>query len=161
MEDNKERFWSIIYICIIVFQIIVNIFGNIYISINSKEQKNIVIASAEEYKKVGFDKSLEITQIELKNVAENAISFIHNLLIEQYALLVISFLCFIPCALRRYIEKEVCREYQMLEILCIIFTIISVIYNVKGVFDLIGTQNQACEYYRNIFQILGKLMETL
>ena len=156
-----ERIWLFIYLGMILFQLLINMTGNFYISVNSKEQKEIVIASADQYKEAGFDAALEISQEEVKNVGKNALAFLQNLLIGQIVLVVVSALGFLPAAVCKYIGKEIRGEYRILEGVCLIGSGMAFLYNLKGVFEQISMYSQVYGYFKNILDIMDKLANTL
>lgn len=161
MMKEKERLWLFIYLGMIIFQLLANVAGNLYISANSKEQRDIVIASADQYKEIGFDAALEISQEEVKRVGENALAFLHNLIWGQIVLLVISAVGFIPAAISKYIDKEISSEYQILAWVCMIGSGGAFLYNLKGVLEQISMYNQVYGYFGAILNIIEKLMNTL
>ena len=158
MKEDNERLWLCVYISMVLFIIGITLTGRAYIQSHSERQQKIVRLSANQYKSLSIEGRYEEAGKELKNTAENALAFLHNLILEQMVFMVVSALGMVPIVICKFIKSEVCEKYLTLAKICTSCSVVALIINIKGTFDQFDVYNQLYGYYIEIFSTLLKIV---
>lgn len=158
MKENNEGLWLCVYISMVLLIIGINLTGRVYIQSHSEKEQEIVRLSAEQYKSLSVEDRYEKAAEEMKNTSENALAFLHNLILGQIVLVIVSGLGILPIALCKIIKSEVCERYLTLAAVCAVCSSVALIFNIKGALDQIDVYKQLYGYYMDVFNTLSKMI---
>lgn len=158
MKERYEGLWLCVYISMVLFVIGINLTGRLYIQAHSERQQEIVRLNAEQYKSLSVEERYVKAAEEFKNTSRNALAFLHNLVLAQNVLVIVSGLGMIPIAICKFVKSEVCERYLTLAKVCALCSFFALSINIKGTLDQIGVYKQLYGYYIEIFNTLSKII---
>lgn len=158
MQENDEGLWLCVYIAMVLLVIGINLTGSVYISVHSEKQQEIVKLNANQYKALSIEDRYEKAAEELKHTSGNALAYLHNLILGQLVLVVVSGLGLVPIGICKFIKTEVSERFLTLAKVCAICSMVALIFNVKGMLGQIDVYRQIYGYYIEVFNTLSKIM---